>query len=110
MEHEGGDGLDHGMERTLPLERTWGPLGTVISQGADPLSFWRVGKGCSAAPLQGAGMAHFPRRPPLIAVPCCPPSTPLYLSTLRLRQVLARAPALQPAPPGHPATRPAADP
>lgn len=51
------------------------------------------------------------RPTPLIAVPCFPPCPPpLYLSALLLRQVLAPAPAAQPALPGHGATRPAGDP
>ena len=58
-------------------------------------------RGALSHTTAGAGADPSLRPTTLIAVPCFPPSPPLYLSALRLRQVLAPAPAAQPAPPGH---------
>lgn len=64
-------------------------------------SYFLVGpRGALSHTTVGAGADPSLRPTTLIAVPSFPPSPPLYLSALRLRQVLAPAPAAQPAPPG----------
>lgn len=66
-------------EPTLPKLEAWGRLDPVPSWDADPPLFWRVQEEFLATPPRGAGADHSLRPTPLIAVPCFPPSTPLYI-------------------------------
>lgn len=115
MEHEAGNGLVH---RAAPAQP--GSLETPGSYACAPAFLGRkstyfleglkgtLGYTTTVSGVAGADypQTNSPNRSSLL--PSLP--SPLYLSALRLRQVLAPAPAAKPAPPGHRATGPAGDP
>lgn len=77
MEHEGGNGVVH---TAHPVQA--GSLGTPGSCAflSDRSTYFLEGlKGVLSHTTTGAGADHSLRPTPLIAVPCFPPSTPLYI-------------------------------
>lgn len=101
MEHEGGNVWF--TELTLPSLEAWGCLGPAPSWNRSTYFLEGPG-GVLSHTTAGAGADHFLRPTPLIAVPCFPPSTPLYIYPPSASARCWRRP--QRRSPPHPGTKP----